>query len=78
MSFAEAKEQFVALLQDAVRVRLRSDVPVAAYLSGGIDSSVVSYLVAQTTSKRFKTFSVAFDDREFDESVLPERNGQLP
>lgn len=70
VSFAEAKEQFAALLQDAVRLRLRSDVPVAAYLSGGIDSSVVSYLVAQTTRKRFKTFSVAFADREFDESVF--------
>jgi asparagine synthase (glutamine-hydrolysing) len=68
LSFDEAKEQFSALLQDAVRLRLRSDVPVAAYLSGGIDSSVVSYLVAQTTKKRFKTFSVAFEDKEFDES----------
>lgn len=67
-SFAEAKEQFADLLLDAVKLRLRSDVPVAAYLSGGIDSSVVSYLVAQTTKKRFKTFSVAFEDKEFDES----------
>jgi asparagine synthase (glutamine-hydrolysing) len=37
-------------------------------LSGGIDSSVVSYLVSQTTRKRFKTFSLAFEDQEFDES----------
>ena len=72
VSFNEAKEQFSALLQDAVRLRLRSDVPVAAYLSGGIDSSVVSYLVAQTTSKRFKTFSIAFADKEFDESSYQE------
>lgn len=68
VSFEEAKEQFTATLQDAVRLRLRSDVPVAAYLSGGIDSSVISHLVAKTTKKRFKTFSVAFEDKEFDES----------
>lgn len=68
ISFDEAKEQFLALLQDSVRLRLRSDVPVAAYLSGGVDSSVISYLAAQSTRKSFKTFSVAFEDSEFDES----------
>ncbi|MCL7489545.1 MAG: asparagine synthase (glutamine-hydrolyzing) [Desulfobulbaceae bacterium] len=68
VSFEEAKEQFSDVLLDAVKLRLRSDVPVAAYLSGGIDSSVISYLVAKSTKKRFKTFSVGFEDREFDET----------
>lgn len=68
VSFEEAKEQFSDLLLDAVKLRLRSDVPVAAYLSGGIDSSVISYLVAKSTKKRFKTFSVGFEDKEFDET----------
>ena len=72
-SFAKAGERFQALLQDAVKLRLRSDVPVAAYLSGGIDSSVVSYLVARANRKRFKTFSVAFEDPEYDESVHQNR-----
>ena len=68
--YEEAKERFSALLRDAVRLRLRSDVPVAAYLSGGIDSSVVSYLVAKEKKDRFKSFSVAFEDPEYDESAF--------
>jgi len=67
-SFAEAQEQFRALLNDAVSLRLRSDVPVGAYLSGGIDSSVISQLVNQSNNEKFKTFSVAFTDKDFDES----------
>jgi asparagine synthase (glutamine-hydrolysing) len=68
-TYEEAKEEFTALLSDAVKLRLRSDVPVAAYLSGGIDSSVVSYRVAQEKKDRFKSFSVAFEDPDYDESA---------
>jgi asparagine synthase (glutamine-hydrolysing) len=68
VSWDQAKASFRDMLEDAVRLRLRSDVPVAAYLSGGIDSSVVSYLVESVTQKRFGTFSVSFSDSEFDES----------
>nr|WP_319398895.1 asparagine synthase (glutamine-hydrolyzing) [uncultured Carboxylicivirga sp.] len=67
-SFGEVKEEFNELLKDSVKLRLRSDVPVGAYLSGGIDSSVITQLVKENTNKRFKTFSIAFDDKEFDES----------
>ena len=69
LSFDEAVASFKSMLEDAVRLRLRSDVPVAAYLSGGIDSSVISHLVASLTRKRFETYSVAFSDEEFDESA---------
>lgn len=68
LTFNEACEAFNALLTDSVRLRLRSDVPVAAYLSGGIDSSVTSYLTNTINKERFKTFSVAFSDKDFDES----------
>ncbi|WP_430813448.1 asparagine synthase (glutamine-hydrolyzing) [Carboxylicivirga sp. RSCT41] len=68
-SFKDIEEEFQYLLQDAVSLRLRSDVPVGAYLSGGIDSSVITHLVNKTTRKQFKTFSIAFDDKEFDEST---------
>lgn len=64
-----ALEEFTELLNDAVKLRLRSDVPVANYLSGGIDSSVVTHLTAVNNKRRFKTFSVAFEDQDFDESV---------
>jgi len=60
--------ELLELLTDATRIRLRSDVPVGAYLSGGLDSSVIAALVAQISGSRLRTFSVTFEDREFDES----------
>lgn len=67
-SYTEAEEAFTSMLEDAVKLRLRSDVPVGAYLSGGIDSSVVLHLIKNITKNKFKTFSITFDDKEFDES----------
>lgn len=67
-NITEAGEAFKCMLDDAVRLRLRSDVPVGAYLSGGIDSSVVLYLINNHTRNTFKTFSITFEDKEFDES----------
>ena len=61
-------EKLLELLVDATRIRLRSDVPVGAYLSGGLDSTVVAALIRKFTQTPLKTFSVAFDDPEFDES----------
>jgi asparagine synthase (glutamine-hydrolysing) len=56
-------------LNAAVRRRLISDVPLGAFLSGGIDSSaIVAAMVAQQGSARVKTFSIAFDDSTYDES----------
>lgn len=54
-------------LSDAVRIRLRADVPVGAYLSGGLDSSLVAALVRRDHANRLKTFSVGFEDAAFDE-----------
>jgi asparagine synthase (glutamine-hydrolysing) len=66
---AQSAEELTALLADATRIRLRSDVPVGAYLSGGLDSTIIASLVRQRVDQPLKTFSVAFDDPEFDESV---------
>jgi len=55
-------------LKRSVDLRLRSDVPVGCYLSGGIDSSVTSLLTQDIKKERFKSFSVAFEDPQFDES----------
>jgi len=61
-------EQVLDVLTDAVRLRLRSDVPVGAYLSGGLDSSVTTALVKRCTANHLRTFSVTFGNSEFDES----------
>jgi asparagine synthase (glutamine-hydrolysing) len=54
------------LLTDAVEKRLIADVPVGSFLSGGVDSSVISAMIARTR-KDFKTFSIGFKDRSYDE-----------
>lgn len=63
----EAVAQLRTVLTDAVRAHLSSDVPLGAFLSGGIDSSVVVGLMSETTGGRVKTFSIGFDDPAFDE-----------
>lgn len=66
-SVEEAASALRALLVDAVRLQLRADVPVGAYLSGGLDSSAIVALIRGFTDTPLRTFSVGFDDAEFDE-----------
>jgi asparagine synthase (glutamine-hydrolysing) len=66
--FDKALEQFHELFYDAVRIRLRADVEVAAYLSGGIDSSSTVAYIKDIEPGILNTFSIGFDDRDFDET----------
>lgn len=61
-------EELVSLLTDAARLRLRADVPVGGYLSGGLDSSIIASIARKLAGNAFNTFSITFDDKKFDES----------
>src|SRR6266404_6712989 len=63
----EAGERALEVLRDAVRVRLMSEVPLGAFLSGGVDSSAIVALMAQESSEKIKTFSIGFDEQDFSE-----------
>ncbi|HZU08345.1 MAG TPA: asparagine synthase (glutamine-hydrolyzing) [Pseudacidobacterium sp.] len=64
-----AADQLFELLLDAARIRLRADVPVGAYLSGGLDSAVTTALITRLVPENLRTFSVGFEDADLDESV---------
>src|SRR5690606_32919040 len=65
---ADALEQLDAQMQASVDLRMRADVPVGGYLSGGIDSSITCSLAAKRTPHDLRSFSVTFQDPQLDES----------
>lgn len=63
----EDVEEGLAIIREAVRLRLRSDVPVGVFLSGGMDSSVVTALMAEESIQPVRTFSIGFENEAYDE-----------
>lgn len=68
LSFQDSMDHFDELFSDAVRIRLRADVEVAAYLSGGIDSSATVAYIKNIEPGILNTFSIGFEEKDFDES----------
>jgi asparagine synthase (glutamine-hydrolysing) len=64
----EASDKFEEIFKDAVKLRLRADVQVAAYLSGGIDSSVTTSFIKDISPENLRTFSLGFTEKDYDES----------
>lgn len=69
----EAIEETTRVLREAVKMRLISEVPLGAFLSGGVDSSTVVALMAQESSKPVKTFSIGFEEQDFSELKYAKR-----
>jgi len=76
ISEVEAMHHLAILLEDSVRLRMNSDVPFGAFLSGGIDSSLVTFLAANQYSEKLKTFTIGFKESDKDESRWAEKVAQ--
>jgi asparagine synthase (glutamine-hydrolysing) len=73
IGYDEAKHRIESLLKDAVRIRMQSDVSLGTFLSGGIDSALITAIAAEFSEKKIKTFTIGFEDPKYDESSVAEK-----
>ena len=76
LSFSDAQSNVRDLISEAVRLRLRSDVPLGVFLSGGIDSSIVAYEASKVVGGSLKTFTFSVPGSALDESAIAKRTAQ--
>ena len=68
VSKQDLHEQLWSMLEESVKLRMQSDVPLGAFLSGGVDSSLIVALMQRNSSERIKTYSIGFPIKEYDET----------
>ncbi|MGC6422216.1 MAG: asparagine synthase (glutamine-hydrolyzing) [Flavobacteriaceae bacterium] len=76
-TYKQAKEQLHDLMKDAVKIRMQSDVPYGSFLSGGIDSALVTAIASKVSNEKIKTFTIGFEDPKFDESKLAKKFSEI-
>jgi asparagine synthase (glutamine-hydrolysing) len=73
LNFDQAKTELVDLLKDAIKIRLQSDVELGTFLSGGIDSALVTAIASEISKDKINTFTIGFEDSAYDESKVAEQ-----
>ena len=76
LSFDELAQELRRRLEDAVRIRMRSDAPFGAFLSGGVDSTIVAGMMRKFSSTKIRTFSIGFAERDYDETPFARRTAE--
>lgn len=77
ISYEDAKKELHALLTDAVKIRMQSDVPLGSFLSGGVDSALVSAIASKISKTPIKTFTIGFKDPRYDESKVAKKFSEI-
>jgi asparagine synthase (glutamine-hydrolysing) len=75
--YEDAKKEVHDLLIDAVKIRMQSDVPIGAFLSGGIDSSLVAAIASELSNVPINTFTIGFEDNKYDESKVAQQFAEI-